>query len=254
MVKIFIDPGHGGSDPGAVANGLKEKDLTLTISKKILSLLSNYDVSIKLSRTGDTYPSLSERAKMANDWGADYFVSIHINSGGGTGFESYVYTSVNSATVAYQNVIHAEIIKAIGGVKDRGKKRANYAVLRETNMPAILTENLFIDNANDAKKLRQDSFLNQVAQGHVTGLVKAIGLRQKLQPTQKKIYFYTGGYRGSALVKVHDFISNNGWWFVPERLNDGSIAFLVGEFTPGTEKANTMENFLKENGFWYEVR
>lgn len=181
MVKIFIDPGHGGSDPGAVANGLKEKDLTLKIAKKIQSLLSEYEgVSVKLSRTTDVYSPLSERADMANKWGADYFISVHINAGGGTGFESYIYKgNVSSATIANQNVVHQEIMKAIGNVKDRGKKRANFAVVRETKMPAILTENLFIDHSADASKLKSDSFLSQIAFGHVQGLVKAFGLKKK---------------------------------------------------------------------------
>ena len=180
MVKIFIDPGHGGNDPGAVANGLKEKDLTLKIAKKIQSLLSEYEgVSVKLSRTTDVYLSLSERADMANKWEADYFISVHINAGGGTGFESYIYNKPSTKSVAYQNVIHPEIMKAIGNVKDRGKKRANFAVVRETKMPAILTENLFIDNSSDAAKLKSDSFLSQIAFGHVQGLVKAFGLKKK---------------------------------------------------------------------------
>ncbi len=184
MVKIFIDPGHGGKDPGAVGNGLKEKDLTLKITKKIQSLLGEYqNISVKLSRTTDVYLSLSERADLANKWGADYFISVHINAGGGTGFESYIYNgSVSSATIANQNVMHQEIMKAIGGVKDRGKKRANYAVLRETKMPAILTENLFIDHSTDASKLKSDSFLSQIAFGHVQGLVKAFGLKKKANP------------------------------------------------------------------------
>lgn len=184
MVKIFIDPGHGGNDPGAVGNGLKEKDLTLKITKKIQSLLGEYqNISVKLSRTTDVYLSLSERANLANDWGADFFLSIHINAGGGTGFESYIYNgSVSSATIAYQNVMHQEIMKAISGVKDRGKKRANFAVVRETKMPAILTENLFIDNKTDAAKLKSEQFLLQVAHGHAQGIVKAFGLKKKANP------------------------------------------------------------------------
>lgn len=187
MVKIFIDPGHGDNDPGAVANGLKEKDLTLKIAKKIQSLLSEYErVSVKLSRITDVYLPLSERADLANKWGADYFISVHINSGGGTGFESYIYNgSVSSATIAYQNVMHQEIMRAIGNVKDRGKKRANFAVVRETKMPAILTENLFIDHSADASKLKSDSFLSQIAFGHVQGIVKAFGLKKSGSSTSK---------------------------------------------------------------------
>ncbi|WP_368492838.1 N-acetylmuramoyl-L-alanine amidase [Geobacillus thermodenitrificans] len=185
MVKIVIDPGHEGVennlDPGAVANGLKEAALTLRIAKYMYDMLNEYEgVQMRLTRTGNQRLTLSQRAKMANEWGADFFLSIHINAGGGTGFETYIYNgNVSQATIAYQNVIHAEIMKAIGGVRDRGKKRANYAVLRETKMPALLTENLFIDNANDAAKLKSEQFLLQVAHGHVQGIVKAFGLKKK---------------------------------------------------------------------------
>jgi N-acetylmuramoyl-L-alanine amidase len=184
MVRIFLDPGHGGNDPGAVGNGLKEKDLTLKISKKIQAKLANYEnVQVKLSRENDTYLTLSERAKMANDWGADIFISIHINAGGGVGFESFIFNgNVSEATRANQNVIHQEIIRATGW-NDRGKKRANYAVLRESKMPAILTENGFIDNTTDANKLKNDSFLDNIAQGHVNGLVKLFNLKKNSTPS-----------------------------------------------------------------------
>lgn len=176
MVKIYLDAGHGGSDPGAVGNGVKEKDLTLKIAKKVEALLKNYqDVQTKMSRTGDTYPSLSDRTNEANKWGADYFLSLHINAGGGTGYEDFVFTG-SSKSIAYQNIIHAEIIKSIGKMKNRGKKQANYQVLRNTKMPALLTECGFIDNASDAALLKQESFLGGLAQGHVNGLVKSFGL------------------------------------------------------------------------------
>lgn len=180
-MKIVLDAGHGGHDPGAVANGLKEKDLTLTIVKHIGHLLGEYEgVEVHYTRTDDRFLELSERAAIANKLKADYFISVHINAGGGTGFESYVYNgNVSQATIAYQNVIHGEIMKAIGGVRDRGKKRANYAVLRETKMPALLTENLFIDNASDAAKLKSQEFILKIASGHVEGIVKAFGLKKK---------------------------------------------------------------------------
>jgi N-acetylmuramoyl-L-alanine amidase len=182
MVRIVLDAGHGGTDSGAVGNGLREKDLTLNIVKKIGDMLKDYEgVEIIYTRTDDRFLELSERATIANKAKADFFLSVHINAGGGTGFESYIYNgSVSAATIAYQNVIHAEIMKAIGNIKDRGKKRANYAVLRGTKMPAILTENLFIDNPNDATKLKSEQFLLQVAHGHVEGIVKAFGLKRKV--------------------------------------------------------------------------
>ncbi|MFJ7971344.1 N-acetylmuramoyl-L-alanine amidase [Psychrobacillus sp. NPDC096389] len=179
MVKIYLDAGHGGSDPGAVGNGLKEKDITLKLAKRVEVLLKNYqDVQTKMSRTGDAYPSLSDRTNDANSWGADFFMSFHINAGGGTGYEDFVYPG-STKSIAYQNIIHAEIIKRTGSLTNRGKKQANYQVLRTTNMPSILTECGFIDNSKDAALLKQDSFIDGLAQGHVDGLVKAFGLKKK---------------------------------------------------------------------------
>lgn len=185
MTKIFIDPGHGGSDPGAVANGLQEKALALDIALRMRNMLLNeYEgVQVRMSRDKDVFVSLEERARMANSWGADYFVSVHVNAGGGTGFESFVHTSQASRTVSLRNVVHDEIIKQIK-VRDRGKKAANFAVLRETRMPAVLTENLFIDNASDAKLLKDPAFLDRIARGHAEGIAKAFGLRKKQQQQQ----------------------------------------------------------------------
>lgn len=181
MVKVFIDAGHGGSDVGAVANGLREKDLTLKIAKKIRNRLNKYSgVSVKMSRTGDTYPSLSRRANMANAWGADLFVSVHINAGGGVGYEDYIHNTLSSSSRAgrIQRSINREVIKATGW-RNRGRKKANFVVLRQTKMPAILTENGFIDTKSDANKLKSNSFLNKIADGHAKGIAKHFGLKKK---------------------------------------------------------------------------
>lgn len=206
MVKIFIDPAHGGHDPGATANGLREKDISLNIALKMKSLLSGYEgVQVKLSRETDKFVSLSQRTKMANEWGADYFVSIHVNAGGGTGFESFIYNGKYSGkqeTHRKRSIIHAEVMKQLAGVRDRGMKEANFHVLRETKMAAILTENLFIDHKDDAAKLKQDSWLQKIAQGHVNGLAIAFGLKKKQtpkpQPKQDSNVYYrvvTGSFK-----------------------------------------------------------
>jgi len=189
MVKIFIDPGHGGSDPGAVANGLKEKDLVLDISKRIRKYLNDNFTghSIKMSRTTDKTVSLSGRANMANNWNADVFISVHINAGGGTGYEDYIFSgTVSNKTVSVRNTLHSEIMKQLSGIRNRGKKRANFAVLRQTKMPAVLTENLFIDTKSDADKLKSSSFLNKVAKGHAEGIAKAFKLKRKAKKTTKE--------------------------------------------------------------------
>src|SRR5690625_231566 len=99
MARVFWNPGHGGSDSGARGNGLKEKDLVLTIARKADKYLKeNYDgVVTKIYRSGDQLHSLTAIANEANKWKADIFISIHINAGGGTGFESYIYNGTTSA-------------------------------------------------------------------------------------------------------------------------------------------------------------
>nr|WP_263327300.1 N-acetylmuramoyl-L-alanine amidase [Neobacillus sp. Marseille-Q6967] len=180
MVKVFIDPGHGGSDPGAVGNGLQEKTLTFQIATTLRDILLNeYEgVSVLMSRTGDQTVSLSQRTDAANNWGADFYLSIHINAGGGTGFESYVYPGVAAPTTTYQDIIHEEILKVVE-FANRGEKTANFHVLRESNMPALLTENGFIDNTNDANKLKSSSFLAAIARGHANGIARAFSLTKK---------------------------------------------------------------------------
>lgn len=179
--KIFIDPGHGGSDPGAVGNGLKEKDLTLAIALECRRVLANEYTGhlIKMSRTSDKTVSLKQRTDMANAWGADFFLSIHINAGGGTGFESYRWVQKGSSTtMAVQKAVHAAVLK-VSGWRDRGQKWANFHVLRESNPPAILTENGFIDTAADAKKLKDSAFIKKLGRAHAEGLAKALGLKKK---------------------------------------------------------------------------
>lgn len=182
LIKVFLDPGHGGSDPGAVANGLKEKDLTLAIAKRIRDILATEyeEIAVKMSRTGDETVSLDARTTNANAWGAHFFLSIHINAGGGDGFESYIHTMTSLKTQTIRKALHPRIMEQIGG-DDRGMKTANFAVLRQTNMSACLTENLFIDNGSDAAKLKDPAFIAKIARGHVNGLQEGLGLKRKQQ-------------------------------------------------------------------------
>lgn len=181
ILKVFIDPGHGGTDYGAIGNGLNEKDLTLKIARKIQFYLLKYkDVEVKLSRTKDMTLSLKQRTDMANKWGADFLYSIHINAGGGEGYEDFIHNllSESSTTAKIRDIIHAEI-SAVIEIKNRGKKKENFHMLRESDMTAILTESGFIDSKVDSAKLKSDAYLEKIAKGHVNGLVKAYKLKLK---------------------------------------------------------------------------
>ncbi|NUR72364.1 MAG: hypothetical protein HOU81_16235 [Hamadaea sp.] len=182
--KLYLDPGHGGTDSGAVGNGLQEKALTLNIALQIRDiLLADYSgIDIRMSRTTDATVSLQQRTDDANAWGADIFISVHINSGGGTGFESYRYLTTDSATLALHNAMHSNALagmRTVAGVTDRGMKTANFHVLRETTMPAILTENMFIDTVADANLLKNAAFLTADARGHAKGIASYLGLPPK---------------------------------------------------------------------------
>lgn len=198
MLKLYLDPGHGGSDPGAQGNGLKEKDIVLNIALKIRDiLLRNYEnVEVKMSRTTDISKDLGQRTNEANAWGANYYLSIHCNAynGDAQGYEDYIHSSLSNSTTSanYQDIIHAEIIK-VNKLQDRGKKKANFYVLRETVMSALLTENGFIDNSHDAALMKDNSWLQKVAEGHVNGLAQAFKLKRKSTIDTEKIYKVIAG-------------------------------------------------------------
>lgn len=181
---IVVDPGHGGADPGAVAPDLYEKDLALKISKKIVSELLPYECRVKLTRKGDFYVGLAARAEFANSLDADFFVSVHVNAGGGTGFESFIHWSAPDLTRQYQNTVHRRVAGYLDsfGIADRGEKGADFAVLRLTKMPALLLENLFIDNSRDTAFLTSEPFIAGLSLAAARGIAQALELPLKESP------------------------------------------------------------------------
>ncbi|MGG3912853.1 N-acetylmuramoyl-L-alanine amidase [Rossellomorea vietnamensis] len=183
MKIIMIDPGHGGSDPGATYKGNEEKDFNLLTAVLVRDyLMSNYNVKVLMTRTGDQTLSLSERSSLANRSNLDMYLSLHHNAGGGTGFESYVFNgSVPTQTLSYQKTIHDEVIKGVQPFKvtDRGKKRANFHVLRETKMPSVLVEVMFVDNLKDVALLLDTKFRQSVGISLAKGVAKALALPAK---------------------------------------------------------------------------
>ena len=182
--KVWIDGGHGGKDSGATGNGLQEKDIVLDLSVKIKKRLeAEYEgVEAILTRNTDVFVELNDRTNRVNAAGADVLVSIHCNASGGSGgFESFRYTSASAATKAFQNVLHTEIMAQLKpfNVIDRGQKAANLHMCRESKMPAVLTENLFVDVPSDAYKLKQANVIDAIVTGHVVGIAKYLGLKKK---------------------------------------------------------------------------
>ncbi|SEH83313.1 N-acetylmuramoyl-L-alanine amidase [Halobacillus karajensis] len=188
MKTVVIDAGHGGSDSGATYQGYQEKTFNLSIALNVQRFLTqNYQVNILMTRTNDVTLSLNARTRLANRENADFFLSIHNNAAGGSGFETYIYNgALNPNTRTYQNIIHNSTYRAIGGkynVRDRGKKRANLYVTRETDMSALLIEVLFIDNPGDLALLRNSTFINDVSRGIAEGVADSLDLPRKPQPS-----------------------------------------------------------------------
>lgn len=206
MTIIVIDAGHGGTDPGATGNGLREKDLTLTIALGVASFLRQTGADIRLIRSTDTTLSLSQRTAYANSVGADYYLSIHINAGGGTGFESYVWNGpVDGKTTQIRDAIHQQVAAHFSsvGLRDRGKKTANFHVLRETRMPACLLECGFIDNATDASHLKKSTFIDGLAKAIGQGVANGLGLKVTPQPPAQISKYYVDVVKGMEHAVNH---------------------------------------------------
>jgi N-acetylmuramoyl-L-alanine amidase len=187
--KIYLDAGHGiPVDSGAVGNGLKEAEVVLTIQQLFEAYMTTNYEGFVFNRTrsdNKTFLSLGARADKANAWDADVFISFHINSAANvaaTGYEDFIYSKTqSSATKSLQNMIHDQIVPVLKkhNINNRGKKSADYAVLRETNMSAVLTESLFISNAKDAQKLKSLEILKDFASAYAEGVAKFLGLPKK---------------------------------------------------------------------------
>lgn len=168
MARVFICVGHGGSDPGAVGNSLRESDINLNISLEIQRELIRHDVVVGMSRIIDENDPSSQEITEANAFKPDIAISVHTNAGGGDGFEAYYQTNVyKSRSLALAQALEAEV-KAIGqnsrGLKTKLYNGLDYfGVLRQINAPCVLTECAFIDNSADVEII--DTLAKQQAFG-----------------------------------------------------------------------------------------
>lgn len=181
---VVIDGGHGGRDPGTEGLYKYEKDIVLDLSLRIKKLLETYNgVNVLLTRSTDVALKLSERTNFANKSKANLLVSVHCNgkSSSGGGFETYRYTSASAKSANLQELLHSEIMSRLEafGVRDRGQKTKNLHMVRETKMPAVLTENLFIGDKKDGDLMQREDVLHAIAEGHAVGIASYLGLKKK---------------------------------------------------------------------------
>lgn len=147
MAKVFLSAGHGGSDPGAVAYGIKEKDVNLQTLLACKAELERHGVAVVASRTKDEDDPVTQEVKEANASGATVAVSFHANAGGGDGFEAYYYTSDAKGQKLAQ--LGEKYVKQLGQ-NSRGLKSGNHLMfVNSTKMTAVLFESFFVDNDKD---------------------------------------------------------------------------------------------------------
>lgn len=220
MSKIFIDPGHGGKDSGAYANGIKEKDINLIVALRVRDILQAKGHTVFMSRETDVTVDLNYRAVLERKANVDYFCSIHHNAGGGTGYEVIhsIYKG-KGQELAYKI---AEEFDKIPQKKHRVYSRQGsngkdyYCVIRETKAPAVITEFCFIDT-DDYHSIDTHEKLMREALAIANGILRQVGDTTYTEPK-------------------------------PEQKSDVLYRVQVGAYSVKSNAENMLKK-LKENGF-----
>lgn len=193
MAKVFLSAGHGGTDPGAIGNGLYEKTVNLNVLLACKNELERHGVFVICSRTKDENDPVTQEVKEANASGADIALSFHINAGGGDGFEAYYHSSSEKGKKLAS--LCEKHIKNLGQ-NSRGLKSGNKLhFVKSMSMTAVLVESFFIDNKKD--KTIGDTMAEQIALGEA--YAKAVLEYFNITYKSKKTYrVQVGAYRDKA--------------------------------------------------------
>ena len=219
MAKVYLDPGHGGYDSGACGCGKRECDLALQIALKVRDKLTAAGMQVRMSRTSNNVPcncdhdELPRRPREANAWGADIYVSIHLNAGGGHGIETLHSVVGGKSTVLAQD-IQTAVLAACPGYTDRGLKTQlssdgvhdRVCVIRESAMPAALVECGFVDSADDMSHWNADKF----AQGITAGICKYFGVITNISATPQAQAAASSGGRSAIICTAQQFYNARG--------------------------------------------
>lgn len=179
--KVFLGVGHGGKDPGAVANGMEEADINLNIAMACRDELVRNGVEVKMSRISDEDDPLPEEIAECNAYNPDLAIDIHTNAGGGDGFEVY-HTIYGGVGKTLAENIEVEVIKAgqnSRGVKTRKSETTGkdyYGFIRQTSCPAVICEIGFIDNKNDLKDFDEKAEQIKLGKAYAHGILKTLGV------------------------------------------------------------------------------
>lgn len=170
--KIVIDPGHGGTDYGAIREGINEKDITLDISQRVEAILRSKGIKAVLTRDDDTYVSLEDRVSFAEAEEPEIFVSIHVNSAVSTdpnGIETHWYHDYSKHLA---EVVHKHFVRELPNSKDRGLFKSKFYVINHTTCPAVLCEIGFLSNTEERNELITDSRKQKTAKAIAEGIIE----------------------------------------------------------------------------------
>lgn len=175
---VVIDPGHGGTDYGAIRAGINEKDITLDVSKRVASILRSNGYKVHLTLNEDKYVSLQGRVDIAEEVKPDIFVSIHVNSSEGTtatGIETHYY---HDYSIDLAKKVHTSLAKSIKS-PDRGLFKSRFYVINHTTMPAVLVEIGFISNEEERAELVSEKRKQATAKAIAEGIMNYYKQQQK---------------------------------------------------------------------------
>lgn len=172
---VVIDPGHGGSDPGAVINGYNEKKYNLDIALRVEAILKSQGVNVHMTRRTDVYVSLNDRVKFANNLNAALFVSIHNNSmPNGYKGSMVLYHHTSYKGKAYATTMLENLVKDLKTGNLGLSARQNTVVLRDTKMPAILAEVACMSDPDDLARLNTDDFIQKAAESIARSIIQIL--------------------------------------------------------------------------------
>lgn len=242
MAKIYINPGHGGSDSGAVGiGGRMEKTDNLRYAKEVAKLLEQAGHTVKLERATDTFISVTNIAKKANYWGADYFIAFHRNAsdGKGNGAECLVVPKASAMSKKLAQAITDAMVSA--GFKNRGVKvqSRNVYVLANTTMPATTIECGFVDNEKDNEIF--DSKFDQIVTRTASAIVSVVGgdMQPDIIVTPPEEPKPSVPQLGRVLKRVIPTMTGEDVRMAQERLRKHNAYFdaIDGRFGPKTKAA-----------------
>lgn len=187
--KVFISAGHGGSDPGACANGFKEKDLNLSIAKSCVAELKRHGVEVLMNRTTDVNTTSTQDVNACNSFGPDLAVDLHNNAGGGDGAEAFYHYGGGTGKTLAVNILNELVAIGQNSRGAKTKKGSNgrdyYYFIREIVAPAVIVECAFVDNKTDIQIIDTEAEQKKMGVAIAKGILKTLGIAWAAPVTEK---------------------------------------------------------------------